>query len=337
MGPPAHLHPRTRPRPPAFHAGSATRIPAPLPRVPDEGDGPTALLADPPPVTVPTGPWDPAEADAEDRRGAARRPRLLGLPLWTTGRAHLFAHLRERVDALGRRPGRPVELHSVNAEISIQVRRDAAYRELLTHNPVNLPDGEWVRRLARLKHGLPCERISGSDLVVELCDLAHRERWSVFLLGASEDVSLTAATKLRARFPGLVLDRYSPPYEARPDVSDGETARILERIRAARPTVLLAFLGSPKQELWTRAHEQELAAAGVRVVLGAGAGLDFVAGRVRRAPARVSALGLEWAWRLVCQPRARLGRAVRRLPAFLVLGLADALAGCIRRARGLQP
>jgi N-acetylglucosaminyldiphosphoundecaprenol N-acetyl-beta-D-mannosaminyltransferase len=239
--------------------------------------------------------------------------------------------------ANGDEPGPPLELHSVNAEISVQVRDDPRYRALLAENPLNLPDGEWIRRLAGTKYRRSFERISGSDMVGELCELAAREAWGVFLLGAAEDVSALAAERLRARYPDLALDRFSPPYEPGPEVSDATTAEVLARIEAARPTVLLAFLGSPKQELWCRAHAARLSAAGVRVALGAGAGLDFLAGRVRRAPAVVSRSGLEWLWRLAHQPRARFGRAVRRLPRFLVLALREALVGRLREAHFPQP
>lgn len=274
----------------------------------------------------------PAELAAADAQHADRQPKLLGLPLWTEGRRELFAHLTERVQNAP--PGaRPLELHSVNAEISVQVRDDDAYRELLVHNPINIPDGEWVKRLAGFKYKQRFERISGSDLVTELCAHAEAQGWSVFLLGAAEDVSARAAQVLAARFPRLELERLSPPYEPRPDVSPATTTAILDAIAKAHPTVVIACLGSPKQELWFREHEAQLVASGVRVVMGAGGSLDFLAGAVRRAPRAVSNLGLEWAWRLALQPRARFRRMATRLPRFLALGLADALAGRLQTPR----
>ncbi len=259
---------------------------------------------------------------------------LLGLPLWTAGRAALREHLVGSEEL--------VELHSVNAEISIQVRGDEAYRQLLASNATNIMDGEGVRRILGLKYGQLFERISGSDFTAELCALAADQGWRVFLLGASEEVSAKAATILLERHPGLGLGRFSPPFErdaeGRPSatVSDELTADILARIRATRPHVLLAFLGSPKQELWMKTHEGALLAAGVRIVMGAGGGLDFIAGKVKRAPKLVSSMGLEWAWRLAKQPRARFGRMAGRLPKYLCLALCEAIPyrlGLSRAAR----
>lgn len=272
----------------------------------------------------------PAELAEADAQLAAQQPKLLGLPLWTRGREALFAHLATRV-AHQPAGARPLELHSVNAEISVQVRDDQAYRDLLVHNPINIPDGEWVKRIASFKHGQRFERISGSDLVTELCAQSAANDWPVFLLGAAEHVSQKAAAHLQASFPDLKLTRYSPPFEARPDVSPATTRAILDHLAAARPTVVIACLGSPKQELWFRAHEAQLADLGVRIVMGAGGSLDFIAGEVRRAPATVSNLGLEWLWRLAHQPRARFRRMATRLPRFLALALLDASTGRLKR------
>lgn len=258
---------------------------------------------------------------------------LCGLPVWTQGRTALFDLMRAGVPK-----GKLIELHSVNAEISMQVRNEPDYRALMTLNPTNIMDGEGVRRMVALKYGQLFERISGSDLVTELASLAADESWSVYLLGASEEVSEKAATKLLELNPQLVLERWSPPFER--DAKGAPTARvsatvsdeILTRIAKARPTVLIACLGSPKQELWMKQHEAELVAAGVRVVMGAGGSLDFLAGKTRRAPKGVSGMGLEWLWRLAHEPRARFGRMATRLPRFVVHGLTDALAHRWRKA-----
>ena len=255
-------------------------------------------------------------------------PEFLGLPFWTEGRAALFDRVRAGVEA-----EQLVELHSINAEISMQVRDEPAYRELMAENPTNIMDGEGVRRMVALKYGRLFERISGSDFVTELAALAAAEGWDLFLLGASEEVSAKAAAKLAEANPGLTIERYSPPYETRPNgISDAVSSEILVQIASARPTVLIACLGSPKQELWMKAHELELMACGVRVVMGAGGSLDFLAGKTRRAPRRVSNMGLEWAWRLALEPRVRFGRMARRLPRFVVHGLVDALSHRLRRA-----
>jgi len=103
---------------------------------------------------------------------------------------------------------------------------------------------------------------------------------------------------LRERFPQLnVVGTYSPPV-----MSAGELARdeeTLRRVREAKPDVLFAAFGAPKQELWLDAVRERL---GVPVSIGVGAALDFAAGTVKRAPRWMQRGGLEWLYRLVQEP-----------------------------------
>jgi N-acetylglucosaminyldiphosphoundecaprenol N-acetyl-beta-D-mannosaminyltransferase len=85
----------------------------------------------------------------------------------------------------------------------------------------------------------------------------------------------------------------------------GGAPQSIERLRAARPDLVLVALGSPKQEIWIDMVRDAIRPT---VAIGVGASFDFVAGRVRRCPAWVSRAGLEWLYRLVQEP----GRLWRR-------------------------
>jgi N-acetylglucosaminyldiphosphoundecaprenol N-acetyl-beta-D-mannosaminyltransferase len=122
-------------------------------------------------------------------------------------------------------------------------------------------------------------------------------------------VALQAAANLEARFPPLqVVGVESPDLGA---LSGAEHEALLDRIRAARPDILFVALGQPKGERWIFAHFQSL---GVPVSVQVGASLDFVAGRVNRAPRVLQRTGLEWVYRLALEPR-------RLTPRYLDNGL----------------
>ena len=91
---------------------------------------------------------------------------------------------------------------------------------------------------------------------------------------------------------------------------------ILSRIKEAKPDILLVAFGAPGQELWIKEHQNQL---GVPVAIGVGGALDFISGRVRRAPLWMRRWGLEWTYRLVRQPWR--WRRMLRLPAFAALSL----------------
>lgn len=145
------------------------------------------------------------------------------------------------------------------------------------------------------------ERVAGSDLIYDLCERAARQEHRVFLLGGAPGIADEAARRLRDRYPTLTIAGTLAP--SNEELTGPDVARVIDQVRAARPDLLFVALGQPKGEFWLDRH---LAALGVPVAAQVGATLDFVAGRVRRAPRLVQRAGLEWAFRIGTDPR-RLG------------------------------
>jgi len=150
------------------------------------------------------------------------------------------------------------------------------------------------------------EQVAGSDLVPALCQRAAERGHRVFLLGAAPGVADQAAANLRARFAGVTIaGTLAPPFR---DLTSVETADLIAAVRSARPDLLFVAFGQPKGELWVAEHFREL---GVSVTMQVGATLDFLAGRVARAPRWIQRIGLEWAYRLLLEPRRLVGRYFR--------------------------
>jgi N-acetylglucosaminyldiphosphoundecaprenol N-acetyl-beta-D-mannosaminyltransferase len=131
-------------------------------------------------------------------------------------------------------------------------------------------------------------------MVQGLCQVAAKLGRSVFLLGAGPGVAELAGQKLQERVPGLeiagVQDGYFKP--------EDEPA-IIARIQAARPAVLFVALGIPRQEIWIRAHLEEL---GVPVCVGVGGSFDVISGLKQRAPVWMQRAGVEWLYRVAKEP-----------------------------------
>jgi N-acetylglucosaminyldiphosphoundecaprenol N-acetyl-beta-D-mannosaminyltransferase len=86
-------------------------------------------------------------------------------------------------------------------------------------------------------------------------------------------------------------------------VGSEEDTELTGRLRESGAAVIFVCLGAPRQALWMSAHTAELNA----VLIGVGAAIDVLAGRSPVAPAWMTRLGLEWAFRLAHEPK-RLGR-----------------------------
>jgi N-acetylglucosaminyldiphosphoundecaprenol N-acetyl-beta-D-mannosaminyltransferase len=212
-----------------------------------------------------------------------------------------MAEALARIEALieqHRQSGAPVaQVITVNPEFVWAARKHAAFRETINRAALVVADGMgiiWASRI--LRRPFP-ERVAGSDLLPRLAERCARRGYRLFLLGAAPGVAEEAARVLQRRAPGLQI---AGTYAGSPAPAEAED--ILGLIRAARPDVLAVAYGAPKQDLWIRQYAQALGEAGVSVALGVGGTLDFLAGRVQRAPRWIQRAGLEWAFRVYAQP-----------------------------------
>lgn len=141
-------------------------------------------------------------------------------------------------------------------------------------------------------------RLAGSDLIGPLLDAAEAEGLKVGFLGGTADVHALIQERFTIQHPNLQVAGYWAP--ARAALTDSQaSAELAAEIHASGTGVLVVCLGKPRQELWISEFGH---LTGARVMLAFGAVVDFLAGRVRRAPLPVRNLGLEWAWRLALEP-----------------------------------
>jgi len=197
---------------------------------------------------------------------------------------------------------KPSYFITANLNYSMLTHRHEDLREINRQAAFILADGMPLVWTARW-WGTPLpERVAGSDLIFELCRLAAERGYRVYLLGAHLSTAQKAAATLVARYPGLqIVGTASPQLR---DLSEAENAAVVAQVREARPDLLFVALGQPKGERWIYTYHRDLE---VPVSLQVGAALDFVAGRIRRAPTWLRQHGWEWAFRLFLEPR-RLAR-----------------------------
>jgi len=175
--------------------------------------------------------------------------------------------------------------------------------ELVAGAELVVADGMPLVWGARLK-GTPLPgRVTGADLIWSLSGMAARAGWPVYLLGGAPGMAQAAARELRARWAGLdVCGVDAPPYGF--DRTAAGRERVRRKVVAAGPALVFVGLGFPKQDLLIAELRRELPEAWF---LGCGAAIGFAAGAVRRAPEWMRRGGLEWAHRLMTEPR-RLAR-----------------------------
>jgi N-acetylglucosaminyldiphosphoundecaprenol N-acetyl-beta-D-mannosaminyltransferase len=190
-------------------------------------------------------------------------------------------------------------LATVNARSVLLAADSPRFGEILNHSALSIPDGMSIVLASRLL-GTPLrERVTGVDLVEELCKRCAREKLSVYFLGGRPGAADRTAAVLRERYPGLRLAGTDcPPNDFERDPL--ERARVLQAIRKAGPDILFVALGMPKQEFWIA---ESASALEVGVVMPVGGTFELLAGLIPRAPRWLQRLGLEWLFRLIVEPR----------------------------------
>jgi N-acetylglucosaminyldiphosphoundecaprenol N-acetyl-beta-D-mannosaminyltransferase len=193
-----------------------------------------------------------------------------------------------------------------------------AFRTILNHSLLTTPDGMPMVWMGRLQGFRSMGRVYGPDLMLRVCELSRERRITHFLYGGAPGVAEDLKRTLEARFPGLqVVGTFTPPF--RP-LSPEEEKELGRQVAATKPDIFWVGLSTPKQETFMAEYWQKLDA---RLFFGVGAAFDFHTGRVAQAPRWMQRCGLEWLFRLGCEPRRLWKRYFKNNPLFLLRAAAQ--------------
>jgi len=207
----------------------------------------------------------------------------------------------------------PAQVVFVNAHCMNVACTDGGYRAVIDSSALVLADGIGMKLAGRLLGRPIVQNVNGTDLFPRLCARLRENGQKLFLLGGEPGVADTVAQWVRTQYPGCVVAGTQHGY-----FGQEHSSQVAEQIRQSGAEVLLVAMGVPAQDNWIA---QNLARSGVAVALGVGGLFDFYSNRIPRAPQWLRELGLEWAYRLYCEP----GRMWRRYIVGNVVFLARVL------------
>jgi len=193
-----------------------------------------------------------------------------------------------------------------NPELLVIANTDKEYKKILNNARLALADGIGVLVASRIIGKPLKQRITGVDLVENLCREVAEKPITTGFLGAGSGVADLAAECLRNKYPGLKVKLVASEWS--------------DNLKLDKIDILFVAFGSPKQEVWISNNLHNIPA---KVIIGVGGSFDFISGRVPRAPRLLRKLGLEWLFRLIIQPW-RIKRQVS-LIRFVILVLRELL------------
>lgn len=203
---------------------------------------------------------------------------------------------------------------TVNSEFIIKGNNDDKFKHIINDNYSTF-DGQVPYFLAKNKNpNSNFEKLSGSDLIYDFCEMAQMNNKRVFLLGGYEESNKKAVIKLKELY-SIEIEGYSPTYKPYP-FPEQHNQTIIEHINAFKPDILFVGFGAVKQEYWIAEHKEQLEKIGVKWVVGSGGTFEFVAGTITRAPTWIQKIGFEGIYRMIQEPN--LLRVKRLLLSFKI-------------------
>lgn len=200
-----------------------------------------------------------------------------------------------------------------NVHTTIMAHDDDVYRNVQNSAALRLPDGKPLSVVARKRGFKDAERVTGPDLMGEIFQDAANNSLRHFFYGSTQETLDALKEKLAVRYPKLIIaGMYAPPFGA---VTAGEDAEHINIINKTNPDIVWVGLGAPKQERWMYYHTNRINA----VMIGVGAGFDYYAENIKRAPQWMQNCSLEWLYRLAQDPKRLAGRYINTNMKFLKL------------------
>ena len=184
-----------------------------------------------------------------------------------------------------------------NVHTTVMSYENEEYRKIQNSAAMALPDGAPLSSYSRRRGYKQAQRVTGPDLMRELFAVSREKGYRHYFYGATEETLQSMRKVIERDYPGMeIAGMYAPPFRT---LTPQEDAGIVEKINNSRPDFIWIGLGAPKQEEWMYQHMGQLQG----VLIGVGAGFDYLAGYIKRAPHWMQKMSLEWLYRLLQDPR----------------------------------
>ena len=184
-----------------------------------------------------------------------------------------------------------------NVHTTVTSYEDASYCDVQNGCLMAIPDGGPLSTVGQKRGYKNMARTTGPSLMGEIFKISAEKGYRHYFYGSKEETLEILNQKLIEKYPGIqIAGMYSPPF--RPLTKEEDDA-VIERINEAKPDFVWIGLGAPKQEKWMAAHQGKIEG----LMLGVGAGFDYYAENIKRAPMWMQKSNLEWVYRLMQDPK----------------------------------
>lgn len=233
---------------------------------------------------------------------------ILGVNIAVTDLSETVRYIEENLEEL-----RGNYICVSNVHTTVTAYEDEEYRKIQNGGALALPDGKPLSIVSKRRGFSNAERVAGPDLMGELFKESEEKVYKHYFYGSTEETLKLLKRKLNEKYPKLnIVGMYSPPFKLEVALENDD---ILNKINSKEVDFLWIGLGAPKQEKWMYIHKNKVNA----IMIGVGAGFDYYAENIKRAPIWMQKCSLEWLYRLMQDPKRLFKRYISSNIKFIYL------------------
>lgn len=184
-----------------------------------------------------------------------------------------------------------------NVHTTVLSYENSDYRKIQNNSLMSIPDGGPLATLGKKRGFTDMDRVPGPTLMEAIFKTSSYKEYRHYFYGSTEATLNKLSNELTEKYPGInIVGSYSPPFRT---LTEAENKKIQENINSLKPDIVWVGLGAPKQEKWMAKNQGKIQG----LMIGVGAGFDYFAGNIKRAPRWMQNMNLEWLYRLSQEPR----------------------------------
>lgn len=200
-----------------------------------------------------------------------------------------------------------------NVHTTVMSYEDSDYCKIQNEGLMAIPDGGPLAKIGNKRGYRTMERTTGPDLMEEIFRISSKKGYKHYFYGSTLDTLEKMRINLKKEYPGIrIVGMYSPPFRL---LNSDEDREIVQLINEVQPDFIWVGLGAPKQEIWMSEHQGKICG----LMVGVGAGFDYFAQNIKRAPLWMQKSNMEWFYRLLQDPKRLFKRYMKVNTKFLWL------------------
>ncbi|HAT4174598.1 WecB/TagA/CpsF family glycosyltransferase [Clostridium perfringens] len=217
---------------------------------------------------------------------------ILGVNINVTNMKSTVSYITENLDSL-----KGDYICVSNVHTTVMAYEDKKYMKIQNSAAMALPDGKPLSIVSKKRGYKEAERVTGPDLMEQIFKISKENNYKHYFYGSTEETLELLKKNLNNKYPEInIVGVYSPPFRK---LTDQEIFEIEKKINDSNADFVWVGLGAPKQEIWMYENRNKINS----LMIGVGAGFDYHAGNIKRAPIIMRNLSLEWLYRLMQDPK----------------------------------